>query len=115
MTRAVLSIGSNLGDREALLVEGAADDHALDVVEPEAGEGSQVVERSDASGVDELSLGCSGHVTKGVQVGSLHQPVDIDRRVDEAPHAPARELGDHLGRLQVGALRPALRSHLPRA
>src|SRR6266536_6514994 len=73
-----------LGDREAPLVEGAADDHPTEVLQPQLREGAQVVERPDAARVDQLAVGCLGGLPERVDVGPLHQAVDLHGRVDEA-------------------------------
>src|SRR5689334_4053286 len=74
----------SLGDVEAALVQRAADDHAGEVFEAETGHGPQVVQRSDTTRVDELAVRRGCHPTQGVEIRTLHEPVDLDRRIDEA-------------------------------
>src|SRR5215207_7570770 len=76
-----------LGDAEAFLVQRPADDHAAEVAETQLGEGTEMVERSHAARVDQLAVRRVRHSTQRVKVGSLHQAVDVNRRVDEAPDA----------------------------
>src|SRR6478735_11950325 len=85
-----------LGDREALLVQGPADDHALHVLDPEAGDRAQVVEGADAAGIDQIAIGRLRDLAQRIEGRPLHQAVDLDRRVDETPQPPPRQLGDHL-------------------
>src|SRR5262245_56298834 len=104
-----------LGDREAPFVECPPDDHALEVVESESSERAQVIEGSDAARVDDVAVGRGGHISQRGEIGTLHQAVDVDGRVDEAPQAPAGQFRDHIGRLEVGSLRPAVGRDLPGA
>src|SRR6188508_2733270 len=83
-----------LGDRETPLVERLADDHAFQVLQPQLGKNSQVVDRSDAARVDHLRLSRRGDLAERVEVGPLHQTVHVDRRVDEAPNASFAEPRD---------------------
>src|SRR4051794_32725797 len=85
-----------LGDAEALLVQGPADDHAAQVVESELRESAEIVERPDAAGVDQLPVGRRCGLAERVEVGALHQAVDFDGRVDEPADPSLGERGDHL-------------------
>src|SRR3954469_2391349 len=104
-----------LGDAEPLLLERTPDDHSLDVAQAEACDRPQVLERSDPARIDHLGLGRLRNLPERVEVGALHQPVDLARRVDEPAQPAARELGDHVSRAEIGRLRPALRRDLSRA
>src|SRR5215207_989526 len=100
--------GPRLGDAEPLLVQRPADDHALDDLETEPGNCAQILERPNAARVDQLALGCIRDPSQRIEVGPLHQAVYVHRGEDESAQAAPGELGDHLGRAQIGSLCPAL-------
>src|SRR5687767_11322772 len=72
-----------LADRERLLVQGLADDHAREVDLPQADEPAQVVERADAAGVQEAPAHDLGDAPHLVEVDTGEHPVALDVRVDE--------------------------------
>src|SRR4051812_21328585 len=70
-TRALLQQLLRLLDREPFLIERLAGDHPRQVHEAHPLEGPQVVERSDASAVDEAAADHVGDGLDLVEVGSL--------------------------------------------
>src|SRR5215208_611310 len=97
-----------LCDGEALLVERPADDHAGQVVDSKLGEGAQVVQGAHSARVDQLAVGRLRGLAERVEIGALHQPVDLNGGVDEAADAAIGEPRDDLGGAEVRGFGPAL-------
>src|SRR5215210_2229744 len=96
-----------LGDREAALVEGLADDHAGEVDLAQAGERAEVVEVADPARVQEAPAHGLRDVADVVEVGPLEPAVAVDVRVDEGGHAAVAEAADRVAGRHLGRLCPA--------
>src|SRR4051794_17804616 len=90
-----------LGDREALLVQSPAYDHAPQILESQLGRGREIVGGADPPRVDRLAVGCLGGLAERIEVRALHQAVRVRGRVDEPPHPAIAEGCDHLGRAEL--------------